>query len=129
MRLEKTKSNIGTVVGSTSPLEFRFHLKSFTAKLGDLVTVDVEIPTEDSGAKQRVLVWGRITELQRFNPFLPAEATVELADEGLDLTDTVLSNTRDQVEGTVLVLGRTASNDFTRLLPLNYPVQPGAIVR
>ena len=128
MKLEKLNSNIGTVVGSTSPFEYRFHLKSFTAKLGDLVTVDVEIPTESSGSKQRVLVWGRITELQRFNPFLPAEATVELADEGIDLTDTVLSNTRDQIEGTVLVLGRTPGNDFTRLLPLNYPVQPGAIV-
>ena len=122
-------SNVGTVVGSTSPLEYQFHLKSFTAKLGDLVTVDVEIPSEDSGDKERVLVWGRITSLNRFNPFLPAEATVELADEGLDLTDTVLSNTRDQVEGTVLVLGRTAPGDFSKLLPLNYPVQPGAVVR
>ena len=122
-------ANIGTVVGSTSPLEFRFHLKRFTAKLGDLVTVEVEIPSEETGSKQNVLVWGRIIELQRFNPFLPAEATVELADEGLDLTDTVLSNTRDQIEGTVLVLGRTAGNDYTKLVPLNYPVQPGAIVQ
>jgi uncharacterized protein len=128
MKLEKPILNIGTVVGSTSPFEYTFHLKSFTAKLGDLVTVDVEIPTESCGAKQRVIVWGRITELHRFNPFLPAEATVELADEGIDLTDTVLSNTRDQIEGTVLVLGRTAGNDFTKLLPLNYPVQPGAVV-
>jgi DNA helicase HerA-like ATPase len=124
-----TVSNIGTVVGSTSPSEFRFHLKSFTAKLGDLVTVQVEIPTEEGNTRQDVLVWGRITELQRFNPFLPAEATVELADEGLDLTDTVLSNTRDQVEGTVLVLGRTTIGDFRKLVPLNYPVQPGAIVK
>ncbi|HLH31027.1 MAG TPA: ATP-binding protein [Terriglobia bacterium] len=122
-------SNIGTVVGSTSPSEFQFHLKNFTAKLGDLVTVQVEIPSEEGNARQEVLVWGRITELQRFNPFLPAEATVELADEGLDLTDTVLSNTRDQVEGTVLVLGRTPLGDFRKLVPLNYPVQPGAIVR
>ena len=121
--------NIGTVVGSTSPSEFRFHLKRFTAKLGDLVTVEVDIPSEESVEKQRVLVWGRITELQRFNPFLPAEATVELADEGLSLTDTVLSNTRDQVEGTVLVLGRTAEGNYKELKPLNYPVQPGAIVR
>jgi hypothetical protein len=45
----------------------------------------------------------------------------ELADEGIDLTDTVLSNTRDQIEGTVLVLGRTAAGDFTKLVPLNYP--------
>ena len=121
--------NIGTVVGSTSPTEFRFHLKRFEAKLGDLVTTDIEIPSETNHKKEEVKVWGRIIELSRFNPFLPAEATVELADEGLSLTDTVLSNTRDQVEGKVLVLGRTSSDDFTRLVPLNYPVQPGAIVK
>ena len=123
------KINVGTVVGSTSPSEFRFHLKRFEAKLGDLVTADIEIPSETSGGRKEVTVWGRITELNRFNPFLPAEATVELADEGLSLTDTVLSNTRDQVEGKVLVLGRTSSDDFSRLVPLNYPVQPGAIVK
>ena len=35
--------NIGTVVGSTSPQEYRFNLKSFGAKLGDLVNVEIEI--------------------------------------------------------------------------------------
>ena len=123
------KINVGTVVGSTSPSEFRFHLKRFEAKLGDLVTADIEIPSETGSSKIEVTVWGRITELSRFNPFLPAEATVELADEGLTLTDTVLSNTRDQVEGRVLVLGRTSSNDYSVLVPLNYPVQPGAVVQ
>jgi hypothetical protein len=73
-------------------------------------------------------VWGRITGLERFNPFLPAEAAVELADEGLDLLDTVLSSSRDQVEGTVLVLGCTSETDYRTLRPLNYPVQPGALV-
>jgi len=82
--------NIGTVVGNTSPQEFRFFLKSYSAKLGDLVNVEIDVPTENG--KDKVLVWGRITELQRFNPFLPAEAGVELADEGLELIDTVLSN-------------------------------------
>jgi len=125
----RRKINVGTVVGSTSPSEFRFHLKRFEAKLGDLVTTDIEIPSETGSDKINVTVWGRITELSRFNPFLPAEATVELADEGLSLTDTVLSNTRDQVEGKVLVLGRTSSNDYSALVPLNYPVQPGAVVR
>ena len=120
---------IGTVVGSTSPLEYQFHLKRFTAKLGDLVTVNIEIPSERAGDKEEVCVWGRITSLKRFNPFLPTEATVELADEGLELTDTVLSNTRDQVEGSVLVLGRTSERDFRILMPLNYPVQPGALVK
>lgn len=122
--------NIGTVVGNTSPQEYRFHLRSFAAKLGDLVTVEIEIPSDDQSAKRdKVLVWGRITELQRFNPFLPAEAGGELADEGLDLLDTVLSSSRDQIEGTVLVLGRTSPSDYKKLMPLNYPVQPGAVVR
>jgi len=122
--------NIGTVVGNTSPQEFTFNMKRFAAKLGDLVNVEIEIPPDDpSGKKQTVTVWGRITELQRFNPFLPAEAGMELADEGLELIDTVLSNSRDQVEATVLVLGMTFPSTPTSLLPLNYPVQPGSVVR
>jgi DNA helicase HerA-like ATPase len=121
--------NIGTVVGNTSPQEFSFNMKRFAARLGDLVNVDIEIPTDDpSDKKQNVTVWGRITELQRFNPFLPAEAGNELADEELELLDTVLSNSRDQVEATVLVLGMTLSSNPTQILPLNYPVQPGAVV-
>ena len=107
--------NIGTVVGNTSPQEFRFNLRSFAAKLGDLVTVEIDIPSDDpTDTRDKVLVWGRITELQRFNPFLPAEAGVELADEGLDLLDTVLSTSRDQIEGTVLVLGRTEKGNFRK---------------
>jgi DNA helicase HerA-like ATPase len=43
--------------------------------------------------------------------------------------DTVLSLSRDQVDGKVLVLGTTPANDFTRLQPLNYPVSPGSEVR
>lgn len=122
--------NIGTVVGNTSPQEFTFNMKRFAAKLGDLINVEIEIPPDDpSGKKQTVTVWGRITELQRFNPFLPAEAGMELADQGLELIDTVLSNSRDQVEATVLVLGMTLPSAATSLLPLNYPVQPGSVVR
>jgi len=121
--------HIGNVVGNTSPQEFSFHLRSFAAKLGDLVTVDTNIPADDkNGARKKVKVWGRITGLQRYNPFLPAEAGAELADEGLDLLDTVLSNSRDQIEGTVLVLGRTTKGNTRKLMPLNYPVQPGAKV-
>lgn len=121
--------HIGTVVGNTSPQEFRFFLRSYAAKLGDLVSVEMEIPSADGTGKERVLVWGRIVELGRFNPFLPAEAGQELAEEGLDLLDTVLSLSRDQVEGKVLVLGRTPANDLRRLQPLNYPVSPGAEVK
>lgn len=119
---------IGTVVGNTSPQEYRFFLRSFAAKLGDLVTVEMFIPTGIGDAKQKVLVWGRIVELSRFNPFLPAEAGQELADEQVGLVDTVLSYSRDQIEGKVLVLGRTATDDLKTLLPLSYPVSPGESV-
>src|SRR5579884_4217526 len=100
--------HVGTVVGNTSPQEFRFFMKSYAARLGDLVSVQTEIPGgEEIASKQAVVVWGRIVELARFNPFLPAEAGQELAEEGLYLRDTVLSLSRDQVDGKVLVLGMT----------------------
>lgn len=118
---------IGTVVGNTSPMEYKFYLKRFKAKLGDLVAVEMKIP--ENYETRDVLVWGRIIGLQRYNPFLPSEAGLELADEGLDLLDTVLSNSRDQIEGTVLVLGSTSRDNLEVMVPLNYPVQPGAEVR
>lgn len=120
--------HIGTVVGNTSPQEFRFFLKSYRAKLGDLVSVEMEIPSPDGRTTDPVLVWGRIVELGRFNPFLPAEAGQELAEEGLKLLDTVLSLSRDQVEGKALVLGQTPQDNLQHLRPLNYPVSPGAEV-
>lgn len=123
---------VGTVVGNTSPREFRFFLKGFAAKLGDLVYVEMDVPrartADTEPATEKALIWGRIVELSRFNPFLPAEAGQELADEELRLTDTVLSVSRDHVEGKVLVLGMTAPGDFAHMRPLNYPVNPGETV-
>lgn len=121
--------HVGTVVGNTSAQEFQFYLRSFAAKLGDLVSVDMEVPTGRGEQRERVLAWGRIVELTRFNPFLPAEAGQELADEEVPLIDTVLSQSRDQVEGKVLVLGCTSASDLKTLRPLSYPVSPGAEVR
>lgn len=124
----ETGIKVGTVVGNTSPQEFSFILKSFTAKLGDLVRVEMEIPAADGQGRREVLVWGRIVELGRSNPFLPAEAGQELAEEGVDLVSTVLSLSRDQVTGRVLVLGSTGVHDLTKIRPLSYPVSPGAVV-
>ncbi len=90
-------TQVGTVVGNTSPHEFRFFLRHYAAKLGDLVSVAMEIPESD-GKSHPVTAWARIVELGRFNPFLPMEAGQELAEEGLRLTDTVLSVSRDQIE-------------------------------
>jgi DNA helicase HerA-like ATPase len=117
--------NIGTVVGNTSPHEFRFFLRQFAAKLGDLISVEMAIPATSDGEPSDVTVWARIVELGRFNPFLPAEAGQELAEEGLRLTDTVLSVSRDQIDGKALVLGYTDGMEPQNLRPLNYPVRPG----
>jgi len=123
---------VGTVVGNTSPQEYRFFLKSFAAKLGDLVYVEMDVPEARSSRpepqRQKALIWGRIVELSRFNPFLPAEAGQELAEEEIRLKDTVLSLSRDHVEGKVLVLGMTPPGDLTTMRPLNYPVSPGGTV-
>ena len=118
-----TVPNIGNVVGNTSPQEFKFALKNFAANVGDLITVFTKVPNENGESTQEVEVWARITDLNRFNPFLPHEAMRELTDENLDLLDTVLSTTRDQTEGIALVLGVG-----TDLAPLKYPVKPGSIV-
>ncbi len=118
-------THVGTVVGNTSPHEFRFFLKSYAAKLGDLVSVEMKIPSQSGGEPRVVTAWARIVELGRFNPFLPAEAGQELAEEGLALTDTVLSVSRDQIEGKALVLGMTDSERSTQLTPLIYPILPG----
>jgi DNA helicase HerA-like ATPase len=100
------------------------------AKLGDIVASRLRMPSEGGQSESNVLVWGRITAISRFNPFFPAEAAQELANEDLSLMDTVLSNTRDQLEAEVLVLGITPDKDVgtVTISPLTYPVQPSAHV-
>ena len=120
--------HIGTVVGNTSSSEYKFVLRALSAKLGDLVTVSMTVPTGKHEHTQKVIVWGRIVSLARFNPFLPVEAGQELADHGVELLDTVLSHSRDQIEATVLVLGCAPEGNVRDLRPLNYPVSPGAEV-
>jgi len=52
--------HIGTVVGNTSPHEFRFVLKSRAAKLGDLVSVTMEVPAGTHTKTNKINVWQRI---------------------------------------------------------------------
>ena len=120
---------IGTVVGNTSTDEFTFILQNMSAKLGDIVAVQTQIPADDN-TKLEVTVWGRIISIDRFNPFFPAEAAQELANSHIDLLDTVLSTTRDHLEASVLIIGRTGavgSGDLD-LVPPRYPVKPSANV-
>src|SRR5690242_10894027 len=97
---------IGTVVGNTSTGSYSFILKSFQGKLGDIVATRIEVPTAGNRTK-KVTVWGRVTSIDRFNPFFPAEAAQELADTNSRFLDTVLSGSRDHLEAEVLILGTT----------------------
>ncbi len=82
------------------------------------------------GRTEMATVWGRIVGIARFNPFFPAEAAQELADENIRFLDTVLSGSRDHLEAEVLILGTTFGTDPSgaQLSPLTYPVKPSAEV-
>lgn len=123
-------TNIGTVVGNTSTGGYTFILRSFHAKLGDIVATRAEIPSDDPQKRPTVIVWGRIVSIDRFNPFFPAEAAQELADQNIRFLDTVLSGSRDHLEAEVLILGTTSEGKLgsVRLSPLTYPVKPSADV-
>lgn len=123
-------TRIGTVVGNTSTGKYTFILRSFQAKLGDIVATRVEVPEAPGAAQRIVTVWGRIISIDRFNPFFPAEAAQELADENIRFLDTVLSGSRDHLEAEVLILGTTSDADAgtAHLSPLTYPVKPSGEV-
>jgi len=123
--------SIGTIVGDASTSEFSFILKSFRSRVGDLVAVQMEIPNEDYSGRSDIVAWGRITSIDRYNPFFPYEAAQELANESISLVDTVLSNSRDQLQARVLVLGFTWADDPKShdLFPLTYPIPPAADVK
>ncbi len=120
---------IGNVVGTASHAEFSFVLQNYRARVGDIVVVRMRVPTDQAGKQEPALVWGRLTELSRYNPFFPAESAIELANEGIRPEDTVLSTMRDQVEAKCLVLGYTLPGDASYSFhPLTYPVEPATAV-
>lgn len=121
---------IGTVVGEASTGNYTFILRSLEGKLGDIVATRVEVPVAQGGRRDMATVWGRIVSIDRFNPFFPAEAAQELANENINFLDTVLSGSRDHLEARVLILGTTfeGSEAPAQLSPLTYPVKPSAEV-
>jgi len=119
---------IGTVVGNASTSEFTFILKSFKSRVGDLISVKMEVPDDTRTGTHTIHVWGRVISINRYNPFFPYEAAQELSNEGIALQDTILSNSRDQLEAGVVILGTTQEGQYNKLFPLTYPVQPAAEV-
>jgi len=127
-KVEAAWRQIGTVVGNAGTSEFTFILKQFQANIGDIVSLSMEVPADGYSGRNRIYVWARVTEINRFNPFFPYEAAQEIAGEGISLEDTVLSGTRDQLQATALILGATTEQNLSALFPLRYPVKPAAEV-
>ncbi|NEW94436.1 ATP-binding protein [Rhodopseudomonas sp. BR0M22] len=127
--ISDTENMIGTVVGNTSTDSYQFILRSFRAKVGDIVATLSAIP-DDNRRHGNAIIWGRIVSIQRHNPFFPAEAAQELAEQNLRLIDTVLSTSRDYLNAEVLILGSSDEDSKSQmdLSPLTYPVQPAARV-
>lgn len=123
-----TWRKVGNVIGNAGTAEFTFILNQFHGKVGDIVALGMEVPADGYNSRNRIYVWARITDIQRFNPFFPYEAAQELAGEGLSLEDTVLSGTRDQLQATALILGATTDANLADLFPLTYPVKPACEV-
>ncbi|MBS4020189.1 MAG: ATP-binding protein [Dechloromonas sp.] len=119
---------VGTVVGNAGTTEFTFILRHNQARMGDIVALGMDVPAGPSAEPRRIIVWARITDIRRFNPFFPFEAAQELAGENISLEDTVLSGTRDQLESVALILGATSETNFLNLFPLTYPVKPASTV-
>ena len=121
---------IGTVLGETNINEFSFTLKSHKASKGDIVCTQTKIPSDiDENKIIEVTVWGKITSIDSFNQFFPREAAQELTNENINIADTILPTTRDELICNVNILGYTKNTDQKlKLKPLNYPVKPAAMV-
>ena len=122
---------IGTVLGDTNINDFYFTLKNYKATKGDIVTTETKIPSNVIDDKtEKVTVWGKIIEIVTRNEFFPREAAQSLTDDNIDIRDTILSTTKDEIICKVHILGFTRnSSERLKLLPLNYPVKPASIVK
>lgn len=110
---------VGTIVGVSSTTEFQMQVKPNAVRAQDLVAVDVV----EEGARYRV--WAKVGSIERLNPLFPREAAQELAFQGRDPVDSVISMSREMITATCTVVGVQRDG---RLEPAKYPVQPASQV-
>lgn len=110
---------VGTVVGVSSTSEFQMQVRPDAVRVQDLVAVD----TIEDGATLRV--WAKIASIERLNPLFPREAAQELAFQGRDAMDSVISMSREMITASCVVIGVQRDG---RLEPPKYPVQPAGRV-
>ncbi len=118
--MEKSESTpVGTVVGVSSTTEFQMQVRPDAVRAQDLVAID----TIEGGETFRV--WAKVGTIERLNPLFPREAAQELAFQGRDPVDSVVSMSREMITATCKVIGVQRDG---RLEPPKYPVQPAGRV-
>jgi len=118
--VEKSESTpVGTVVGVSSTTEFQMQVRPDAVRAQDLVAID----TIEGGETFRV--WAKVGTIERLNPLFPREAAQELAFQGRDPVDSVVSMSREMITATCKVIGVQRDG---RLEPPKYPVQPAGRV-
>lgn len=110
---------MGTVVGVSSTTEFQMQVRPDAVRAQDLVAID----TIEGGETFRV--WAKVGTIERLNPLFPREAAQELAFQGRDPVDSVVSMSREMITATCKVIGVQRDG---RLEPPKYPVQPAGRV-
>lgn len=116
---EAKREAVGTVVGVSSTTEFQMQVRPDAVRAQDLVAVD----TVEEG--QTFRVWAKVGTIERINPLFPREAAQELAFQGRDPVDSVVSMSREMITATCKVVGVQRDG---RLEPPKYPVQPAGQV-
>ncbi len=119
MAVQEGVTAVGTVVGVSSTNEFQMQVKPDAVRTQDLVAVD----TWEEGECFRV--WAKVGSIERLNPLFPREAAQELAFQGRDPVDSVVSMSREMITATCTVVGVQRDG---RLEPPKYPVQPAGQV-
>jgi DNA helicase HerA-like ATPase len=106
-------------VGVSSTTEFQMQVRPDAVRAQDLVAID----TIEGGETFRV--WAKVGTIERLNPLFPREAAQELAFQGRDPVDSVVSMSREMITATCKVIGVQRDG---RLEPPKYPVQPAGRV-
>ena len=103
-------------------------LQSFKAKKNDMVTTQTSIP-DGTGKIIKVNVWGKIASINCSNEWFPRQAAQEMAFQNINVEDTPLPTSRDELICKVNILGYTKQDDKEpKLLPMVYPVKPANAV-
>jgi len=127
--MESSKTMIGTVVGESTPQEFRMSITPGQVYVQDLVALDAEI--QESGKIKQIRVWAKIEDIERINPLFPREAGQELADLQVNPFDTVISMSREMITASCRILGYEEISGGEKNEPLKklrYPPQPASSV-